>query len=276
LIFKGGTSLEKLRLIQRFSEDLDLLITKDFGGNSAASTGLRAMCETAATEIGAQIEYDGSGGKVPDRWKRAYLRLPFANQPPQQSGVADANGILRELGQTGGRHPSSTIIEKLFRVNNFAVREKSRDDIHGWPRIGRQCYDIWALLGSSEVLALLADSAQSREVLADCLRVSESFGTDEPLPLKGFASCYAFDPKGSFAERLRAQHDAAMKDLYYGSAPHFASTLAESRRNLDRACNAHYYASFRWMGNERGRGFPVSTWSKKDKKWLTSKYFESA
>ncbi len=30
IVFKGGTSLEKLRLIQRFSEDLDLLVVADF------------------------------------------------------------------------------------------------------------------------------------------------------------------------------------------------------------------------------------------------------
>ena len=256
LIIKGGTSLEKLRLVQPFSEDLDLLITEDFGGNSATSTGLRAMCETAATEIGAQIEHDDSGSKVPDRWKRAYLHLPFANKLPQQIGVVDAGRILLELSQTGGRHPNDvreissllsrqlaaasypvsdfanlrpfavqvlhpgrTLIEKLLRVNNFTVREKSHDDIHGCPRIGRQFYDIWALLGSSEVLAFLTDLAHSREVLADCLRVSKPFQEDEPVPIGSFAKTLAFDASWPLAAQLQAEHDSAMRDLYYGSVP---------------------------------------------------------
>ena len=247
---------DQLRLVQPFSEDLDLLITKDFGGNSATSTGLRAMCETAATEIGAQIEHDDSGSKVPDRWKRAYLHLPFANKLPQQIGVVDAGRILLELSQTGGRHPNDvreissllsrqlaaasypvsdfanlrpfavqvlhpgrTLIEKLLRVNNFTVREKSHDDIHGCPRIGRQFYDIWALLGSSEVLAFLTDLAHSREVLADCLRVSKPFQEDEPVPIGSFAKTLAFDASWPLAAQLQAEHDSAMRDLYYGSVP---------------------------------------------------------
>jgi len=36
IVFKGGTSLEKLRIIRRFSEDLDLLVVGDYGSNRAA------------------------------------------------------------------------------------------------------------------------------------------------------------------------------------------------------------------------------------------------
>jgi predicted nucleotidyltransferase component of viral defense system len=40
VVFKGGTSLEKLRIIQRFSEDLDLLVVGDYKSNRAAERAL--------------------------------------------------------------------------------------------------------------------------------------------------------------------------------------------------------------------------------------------
>lgn len=41
-IFKGGTSLEKLRLIKRFSEDLDLLVVGDYATKRAVERALKA------------------------------------------------------------------------------------------------------------------------------------------------------------------------------------------------------------------------------------------
>lgn len=48
IIFKGGTSLEKLRLIQRFSEDLDLLVVADFPNERQGKKRLKEMCQVAA------------------------------------------------------------------------------------------------------------------------------------------------------------------------------------------------------------------------------------
>ena len=44
LVFKGGTSLEKLRIIQRFSEDLDLLVTTTIKKQNHAKNILRNLC----------------------------------------------------------------------------------------------------------------------------------------------------------------------------------------------------------------------------------------
>lgn len=54
------------------------------------------------------------------------------------------------------------------RINSFASDPATQDGIHGWPRIGRQFYDVWALLGTREVLDFLADNALVGEVLASC------------------------------------------------------------------------------------------------------------
>ncbi|MGN6687265.1 MAG: nucleotidyl transferase AbiEii/AbiGii toxin family protein [Actinomycetales bacterium] len=271
VIFKGGTSLEKLRIIQRFSEDLDLLVVSSFGSERQGKTALREICHAAAAGTGANLTEERSGGRLGSLHRRAYLStlLTTAAEAP---GLADPDRILLELGQSGGAHPSRTrrieslltrqlqrvdfdvsafpdlapfdvpvldpgrtLIEKLLRMNNFAEMAVADRAHHTWPRIGRQFYDVWALLGDSDVLAFLADTARARAVLEDCIAVSRDFGEDRPAPSGGFALSAVFDPAGPDAARLRREHDAAMGVLYYGTEdpPSFDEVLARVRSNTD-------------------------------------------
>lgn len=43
VVFKGGTSLEKLRIIRRFSEDLDLLVVGQYPSKNAEQRALRNL-----------------------------------------------------------------------------------------------------------------------------------------------------------------------------------------------------------------------------------------
>lgn len=124
-------------------------------------------------------------------------------------------------------HPGRTLIEKLLRVNNFVVDPARRSTTHGLPRIGRQLYDIWALLGEQMVIDLLSDKSQFGEILNSAYEVSEAFTPDWPVPDGGFAASSAFDPIGQFAAQLRQEHERAMRDLYYGevSPPSFDDVL---------------------------------------------------
>lgn len=256
VVFKGGTSLEKLRIVQRFSEDLDLLVVGNLGGEAATKTAMKAIIEAAHAAVGGSTPTpERSGGKLGSLHRSAYLH-PTLDAPNRATAIADPGAVLLELGQSGGSHPSQrceitslltrqlqqadfdvrayvdlepfsvqvlhpgrTLLEKLLRVNNFVVNFGRDRNVLGWPRIGRQFYDLWALLGNHDVLALLADQVAAAEVLTDCFRVSTAFGGDQPVPEGGFASCVAFDRSGPLSGRLRAEHEAAMRDLYYGSGP---------------------------------------------------------
>jgi len=273
-VFKGGTSLEKLRIVQRFSEDLDLLVVGDYPSNRAAERALRSMIQVAAAATGGDATDVMSGGRPGGLHRRGYLAPPFSHSAPP-GAIADVGAVLLELGQSGGPNPSSvrvvtsllgrqlvaagfdvgewddlvsfevsilhparTLIEKLFRVNNFAAVPEGHGDTHGWPRIGRQFYDIWALLGHDEVLDLLADRETTAEIVASCFKVSQAFTPDLPVPDGGFARSAAFDPDGPLTPRLRVEHDAAMRDLYYGRdlPPTFDDVLArveQHARSLD-------------------------------------------
>lgn len=128
---------------------------------------------------------------------------------------------------------SCTRVEKRLRINNFASDAAARQTAHGWVRIGRQFYDVWALLGTPEVLDFLADKASAASVLADCYRASRAFKPDMPVPDGGFPRSVAFDPEGELAAELRTRHDQAMAGLYYGTdrPPSFDDVVARVARN---------------------------------------------
>jgi hypothetical protein len=254
IVFKGGTSLEKLRIIQRFSEDVDILVIGEYTSNRAAKTALKAMVATAKAVTGGKLSDETSGGNPGTYWRSAYLSAPLNHGgiEDNQPGFADRGGVFLELGQAGGPHPSRlhpvtsllarelensgmdewddltafdvtilhpgrTLVEKLLRVNSFVSNPAKRNGNHGWPRIGRQFYDIWALLGNEEVRELLDDDSQVSDILASAYQVSEAFGGDSPVPTGGFAASIAFDPSGSFADQLRREHETAMDVFHFGT-----------------------------------------------------------
>lgn len=172
VVFKGGTSLEKLRIIRRFSEDLDVLVIGKYESNRAAERALKSMVEVAAEATHGATSGGRSGGKAGTFHRSAYLS-PHLTRSSQPEAIADASSILVELGQSGGPnprsdrsvtsllsrqldaagfgtsawsdlaafdvavlHPGRTLVEKLLRINNFASDPSAQEGVHGWPRIG--------------------------------------------------------------------------------------------------------------------------------------------
>ena len=175
VVFKGGTSLEKLRIIQRFSEDLDLLLVSDLPKLKDAKRVMKDLCEVAAQDLQGELTDRKSGGIDSAATHKAYVNPPLVHTEEESTALAENRRILLEFGQAGSDnpserrlvesllaqtlrsgdgsvevdtfwdleqfdtrilHPGRTLLEKLLRVNNFAVR--ADDDEHGWPRIGRQ------------------------------------------------------------------------------------------------------------------------------------------
>lgn len=279
-VFKGGTSLEKMGIVARFSEDLDLIITGSIGGGKAGPKFLKKLCEAAQAATGGTLTAGQHSGKPgspgrpasaggpavePREGTLGYkvnLSIPVVAQAGPGSAVADPKSIQLELGQSTGHEPSEprevtsllarqlgaildvsgyadlaafsvrmldpgrTLVEKLLRVNTCASMPPADRKEHYWTRIGRQYYDIWALLGRDDVRAFFARDDLDA-VIADCLAQSVRFGGDQPIPRGGFAASPAFDPGADVAPRLRDEHAKAMRDLYYGpgEGPAFNSVL---------------------------------------------------
>ena len=122
--------------------------------------------------------------------------------------------------------PGRTPLEKLLRVNTFASALPADRKEHHWTRIGRQYYDIWALLDREDVRTFFGRN-DLHVIIADCLAQSVRFGGDRPIPPGGFAASPAFDLRADVIPRLRVEHANAMRDLYYGpgAGPSFDSVL---------------------------------------------------
>ena len=156
-------------------------------------------------------------------------------------------------------HPGRTLIEKLLRVNNFTSKPSAADSVHGWPRVGRQFYDIWALLGTSEVLEFLADRLLVADVLANCFEVSGAFERDLPVPRGGFAPSVAFEPNGALPTRVRREHEAAMRDLSYGTDAPATFDEALGSRKREPAEPGCRLATATWSSSaHRSRGERLS------------------
>lgn len=97
VVFKGGTSLEKMRIIQRFSEDLDLLVVGDYTSKNSATRALKQMIAAAESATGGHAQEVRSGGNPGRLHRSAYLNLPLEHGENAE-GVADPNAILIELG----------------------------------------------------------------------------------------------------------------------------------------------------------------------------------
>lgn len=227
---------------------------------------------TAADATGAEPVGVTCGGAPGSFHRAGYLEPPIEHRVDPDE-LADPTAILVELGQSGGPnphqlhevtsllsreltasgfdtdpwadlapldveilHPGRTLIEKLLRINNYATAPNADTGPHGLVRIGRQLYDIWALLDTPTVTELLADRQLVGEILASALSVSASIGRpDQPVPAGGFAASDAFDPGSSLAEQLRQAHDHAMRVLYYGTdqPPTFDEVLARVHADTD-------------------------------------------
>jgi hypothetical protein len=120
LVFKGGTSLSKaFGIIQRFSEDVDLLVVTELTGNPLKRL-LRSVADYATERIGPphQREREGKG----------YLNARYS-YPTRASIDFLSDGVLLEMGCRGGPLPNQRrVVESLLGSAAEYVAEGSRSE----------------------------------------------------------------------------------------------------------------------------------------------------
>src|SRR5215470_14781206 len=253
-VFKGGTSLSKgYGIVERFSDDLDILILPGDRGKGATDKLMKSMGQTATSATGGQAErYGGSETGV----HRAY-RISYPATYEATSAIATS--VLLEMGIRGGPkpheqapissllgktleaagedlseyddlqpfdaailHPGRTLLEKLYFIHGLARQVAANSfDADRLRRHGRHFYDVYKLLGNTQVLSLLADRAQAEQIKASIEAVSqEEFKvTSELRPDSGFAASPAFDPDSYVSRQMQHAYDAIMPALYFGTDP---------------------------------------------------------
>lgn len=254
-IFKGGTSLSKgYRIVERFSEDVDILVLPGERGRGATDKLMKQIGATAAAGIGGDASV--VGGSETGRHRSYEVAYPATREA---TALVRAS-LLLEMGVRGGHHPHEavsiscllgdvleaagtdlsefedlepfevavlhpgrTLLEKLVHIH--AVAQELAVDASHLParRTGRHFYDVFRLLGDVRVLALLADREQVKQVIDSIEQITrEHFGGShdtELRPASGFAASSAFDIGDDVSLRLRATYDATMPELYFGADP---------------------------------------------------------
>lgn len=253
-IFKGGTSLSKgYHLVERFSEDIDILVLP--GGRSRGPTDrlMKAMAGAAATGVGGSL--DAVGGSETGRHRSYGIGYPATRGP----SALFRTGVLLEMGVRGGSHPHAlvpiscllgnvvqaagtdlgefedlepfevavlhpgrTLLDKLVLIHALTSQLATGTGGSIDQRSGRHFYDVYQLLGDRQVLDLLTDRDQTEQVMRSVEAISRTFfGGDgiEVRPPGGFGTCPAFDPTSDVSTQLRAAYESTMPQLYFGAGP---------------------------------------------------------
>ncbi len=254
VIFKGGTSLSKgWKLIERFSEDIDLFLNCDqFNPRLGANRVDRELeaIETAVGDYPGLILSDLGRGKR----KRGVHRKSYFDYTQQFSGnQAIANRILLEMGTRSGTYPTRTMelssyvaeflhetgesletedessfsmqlldfrrtfIEKLFAIHSKVMLYQSKQTPIG--KYARHYYDLFCLAQQSEVQQMLK-SEQYRQIKQDCAQISQQHFEDYYPPQDmTFSKSEALFPTVELRQTISKEYEKQCKDLCYGKYP---------------------------------------------------------
>lgn len=255
LVFKGGTSLSKgYRVINRFSEDIDLLCVAE-GGDGAVHSAMRRMHHAVANHLGvapiidtsrsakglfrpAEFEYPGQtllegevpgtirvelstwGGAIPSENKNLKSLLAEHSPPSKRNDVCEefASFNITVL------RPERTLVEKLIILHDAATS----NDEHRQRRTARHYYDIWCLLGRDDIRRNLADDGVM--VLASEVFTHNTASKTRAVrrrPRGGFAISGAFVGRGPVAARDEYERRVMRQLIWPGSEqPTFDECLA--------------------------------------------------
>jgi hypothetical protein len=253
-IFKGGTSLSKAyRIVERFSEDIDVLVVAGDRGRGTTDKLMKAMGAAAAAGVGGEAL--SVGGSETGRHRSYSVTYPATREPT----ALIQTSVLLEMGVRGGHnphepvavgsllgdvlagagtdlrefadldpfevdvlHPGRTLLEKLVHIQALGqqlVADRARRPDH---RSGRHFYDVFQLLGDSRVLDFLSDRLEFGRVMASIEEIDRTyFGHGEAAGLRpegGFASSPAFDLVSDVSRRLRVAYEATVPELYFGAS----------------------------------------------------------
>jgi hypothetical protein len=240
LVFKGGTSLSKVhRIIQRLSEDVDLLliVTREKSpsfGKGGVDRMLKEVTESAARSLGltGHLFESTTGVKrntgftypafytSPDTRPEVKLELGTRGGDDPPSTSHEVRSFIAEASDDVGPDefeemtpfevrvlaPERTLLEKLSLVHDLASRFPEEQDKLG--RAGRHFYDIYRLLDNAPILEQL-DALDIVKLCADIREIAVQGFHGEPAgrPSEGFASSPAFNSEADCSDEIAAAYD---------------------------------------------------------------------
>lgn len=207
-LFKGGTSLSKgYGIIERFSEDVDILVVPPAGAsNREREAHLRAITGAIAAHLELSWEEARQPGRGRDASRGDFIRYVPIVRARVSVGIGPGT-VLLETGYAGGHEPAEmvsitpllcaplgidprefddtspftlralepvrTLIEKLFALHHIGtlyLRGERREE----ERFGRHYYDVFKLLDHPPTVKRLRNRDGFDQIVKDVERVSGS------------------------------------------------------------------------------------------------------
>ncbi len=256
VIFKGGTSLSRVRLIERFSEDVDVLIR--FPGVGAGAGTRDRTLKHIRDVVGEHLALPLSAiePKESITGVKRNVRYHYPTDAVPQGALS--NGVLLELGTRDGtfpteRHlvcpliadfagdvlgdpldawaeflpfaidvlaPERTLLEKLAALHDAAVRAPAEPAISALRRNARHLYDVHCLLRAPSVRSAL-DRLGPDGIERICLDIDEHSAAAgfsfTPRPAAGYGESPLLGGHAG-ASAFRDGYRRAM-ELVYGARP---------------------------------------------------------
>jgi hypothetical protein len=250
-IFKGGTSLSKgFKIIQRFSEDVDLIVRAD-GDEDAREAFMEEVGAVAKEAVVADpIVVQSVRGKHRTlRFNYArktasgitypYLRIEMGfaggDRPLLTTDVTTLIGdALTEGGQdisafadlapvsTPLLDPGRTLVEKLSLLHSRVAAAQSEGQLTDARLWIRHYYDVHCLLLHDRAPTFCRNRKEFLSVVAHSEEVSRVEFPERPTsprPADGFAMSPAFAEDVPFAEALGRKYAEMLKKTYWGPKP---------------------------------------------------------
>lgn len=266
VVFKGGTSLSKaFGLLDRFSEDVDVLVCPDHGASKGSvDRVLKQLCERTANGLALADE-----AVKPRTAEKSVHRSVRYLYPTLSEPAVVQPGVLLELGIRGGHEPSvnrsvssliaryaidhanvdpteyeefspvdarvlapeRTLFEKLSLLHHLgATFPDSADDF----RVnGRHLYDVHQLLHDEPTIAAIGAPGFSSEMAEAIRSNSEQWGFPfTARPDNGYGSSPVFDADDP-CQHVLQEACALVAQLVYGPMPTMSECVAAVRAYAD-------------------------------------------
>jgi len=257
IVFKGGTCLSKAwNLINRFSEDIDLLLieTENTKSRTQKSKRVKAIREFIKTLPNWNLIKDERS----DLYGSFRYSYPLAINQDFPSAISSS--ILLEPGFRGGTKPEITkkqinsilgeelegklngydikpfkinvlSLERIFVEKLFAIKSLFDKEILNSKT--RHLYDVYMLINTAEIKALVKNTEKLKEILEDISIISNLYFPEEAgITLFSIKNCPVFNLDYEKIEELR-QGYIKDKDLYFIDRPTFDIMIKEIRIFLD-------------------------------------------
>lgn len=252
VIFKGGTSLSKgWKLIERFSEDIDLFLNKEAFvphlGESRADKELKAIESAVSQHPRLTLSKSQS--------KRGIYRHSYFSYSQEFTGVGTiSDRLFLEMGTRSGTYPVETVLldsylaeflgsigdslnaedetsfpmtllhfRRTFVEKLFAIHAKVKQCQREATSLGsaaRHYYDLFCLAQTPEVQQMLASEEYSDIKQNSAFLSQQEFPQQyDPPENLVFSNSIALFPAGELRQEIAKEYRQQCQNLCYGNYP---------------------------------------------------------